>query len=84
MEERIIEANVTKDNIVIKIPNSFIINGFNEDFGGIGKVKYKNKFLKEFAKEVVEWMINNDILADVNEALSDSDNIKWLDDEEDN
>lgn len=83
MEERIIETSVTKDNIVIKIPNSFIIDSFNEDFEGECKVKYKNKFLKEFAKEVVEWMINNDILSDVNVILSDdSDNIKWLDDEE--
>ena len=83
MEDKIIETNVTKDNVVIKIPNEFIINTFNEDFDGECKVKYKNKFLKEFAKEIVEQLINNEIIADINESLSDSENVKWLGDEED-
>lgn len=74
----VIKTSVTKDSIVIKIPNEFIINTFNEDFDGECKVKYKNKFLKEFAEEIVEQLINNEIIADVNEALSDSENVKWL------
>jgi hypothetical protein len=82
MEGEVIKANVTKDSVVIKIPNEFIINTFNEDFDGECKIKYKNKFLKEFANEIIEQLINNEILADVNESLSDSENVKWLDDDE--
>ena len=82
MEDKIIETNVTKDNVVIKIPNEFIINTFNEDFDGECKVKYKNKFLKEFAEEIVEQLIINEIVEDVNQTLSEGENVKWLDDEE--
>ena len=81
-KESIIKTSVTKDNIVIKIPNGFIINTFSEDFDSECKIKHKNKFLKEFAKEVVEQLINNEIIANINETLSDSENVKWLDEEE--
>ena len=84
VEESVIKTSVTKDNIIIKIPNEFIINTFNEDFDSEEyKIKYKNKFLKEFADEIVEQLINNDIIVSINEYLADSDNVKWLGDEED-
>ena len=83
MEECIIKTSVTKDNVIIKIPNTFIIDTFNEDFDSECKIKYKNKFLKEFAKEIVEQLINNEIISNINEDLSDSENVKWLDNEED-
>ena len=82
MEGEVIKANVTKDSVVIKIPNEFIINTFNEDFDSECKIKYKNKFLKEFADEIVEQLINNDIIVSINEYLADSDNVKWLDEED--
>ena len=81
-KESIIKTSVTKDNIIIKIPNEFIINTFNEDFDSECKIKYKNKFLKEFADEIVEQLINNEVISNVNENLADSENVKWLEDEE--
>jgi len=81
MEGEVIKANVTKDSVVIKIPNEFIINTFNEDFDGECKIKYKNKFLKEFADEIVEQLINNEVISNVNENLADSENVKWLEED---
>ena len=78
MEGEVIKANVTKDSVVIKIPNEFIINTFNEDFDSECKIKYKNKFLKEFADEIVEQLINNEVISNVNENLADSETVKWL------
>ena len=81
MEECVIETSVTKDNVIIKIPNIFIIDTFNEEFNSECKIKYKNKFLKEFANEIVGQLINNDVMADVNETLSDGKNVKWLEED---
>ena len=81
MEGEVIKANVTKDSVVIKIPNEFIVNTFNEDFDGECKITYRNKFLKEFADEIVEQLINNEVISNVNEDLADSENVKWLEED---
>lgn len=78
----IINTKVTRDKVVIEIPNEWIINDFAEMVADF-KVKgnRKRKFLKEVAEQLEEHIIQEDVLANIYECLLDSENVKYLEED---
>ncbi len=79
--EKIIVTEITNKDIVLKIPKSFVINDFNEMVEGF-KVKgnRKSKFIEEFAKQLTEYMENNDAFNEIyDELISNEEIVKEMD-----
>lgn len=78
--EKIISTKITNKDVVIKIPKSFIVNDFNEMVEGY-KVKgnKKNKFIEEFANQLLEYVENNDVFSEIyDELMSDEEIVKEI------
>ena len=78
----IINAKVTSKNVVIEIPKEWIINDFDEMVEGYRiKGNRKNLFLQEVAKQIKEYIINEDILCGIYADLCGSDFVKCEEEE---
>ena len=79
-DNKVIQTNITTNDIIIKIPKKFIFKDFEnsvEDY----KIKgnKKTEFINEFTKLFREHIEDNDIVIDIYDELCDTDLVKEID-----
>ena len=78
-DDKVIQTNITTNDIVIRIPKKFIFKDFEnsiEDY----KIKgnKKTEFINEFTKLFREHIEDNDIVIDIYDELCDTDLVKEI------
>ena len=78
-DDKVIQTNITTNDIVIRIPKKFIFEDFEnsiEDY----KIKgnKKTEFINEFTKLFREHIEDNDIVVDIYDELCDTDLVKEI------
>ena len=78
-DDKVIQTNITTNDIVIRIPKKFIFKDFEnsiEDY----KIKgnKKTEFINEFTKLFRENIEDNEIVIDIYDELCDTDLVKEI------
>ena len=78
-DDKVIQTNITTNDIVIRIPKKFIFKDFEESIQDY-KIKgnKKTEFINEFTKLFREHIEDNDIVIDIYDELCDTDLVKEI------
>ena len=78
-DDKVIQTNITTNDIVIRIPKKFIFKDFEDSIEDY-KIKgnKKTEFINEFTKLFREHIEDNDIVIDIYDELCDTDLVKEI------
>ena len=78
-DDKVIQTNITTNDIVIRIPKKFIFKDFENSINDY-KIKgnKKTEFINEFTKLFREHIEDNDIVIDIYDELCDTDLVKEI------
>ena len=78
-DDKVIQTNITTNDIVIRIQKKFIFKDFENSINDY-KIKgnKKTEFINEFTKLFREHIEDNDIVIDIYDELCDTDLVKEI------